>query len=1133
MKHKSNLNHFVLRKTSRILKIMKITTFLFLLSVFSLYAEGTYSQQLLPPLNLKNVTLSEAFSTIEKESNYVFLVTDETDTELSKKINFKTESKSVSKIMDQILQNTNLTYVITERQVAVYRKSKEQTTVSSQATILQKRQITGIVTDATTKQPIIGVSVWIKESTTGTFTDVDGRYSISVDGTTGILAFSFVGYKTQEIPIGDKTIIDVQLGENAETNLDEVVVIAYGQQKKESIIGSISTINADKLKAPTSKISNVLAGQLAGVVSMNRSGEPGSGSDFYIRGISTFGSSKTPLVLVDGIERSLDLVDPEDIESFSILKDATATAVYGVRGANGVMLITTRKGKEGKPKIAVRAETGILGPTKMPKMVDSGQWVELYNEAYGYTHNGQKFYSDAVIQKYKDGSDPQLYPDVRWIDELYKDWTSNQRVNVNVSGGGSMVRYYVAGSLYNEGSIFKEDKDKSMDYNSSINFSKVNFRANLDINITRTTTLSVSLATVYEKKNSPGRSTSDIWSYSFATSPNAYPMKYENGYLSGPTSGTGFNPYNLMTYSGYKEEYWNNAQSVVGLTQDFSDIITPGLKANVKYSYDALTSNTVTRSYSPETWLAVGRDANGELLWQQTATGGAALGFEKSNGGNRVTYLEASLSYDRLFSEKHRVGALFLFNQRQRNNIVPDNALASLPYRNQGLAGRVTYAFNDRYFAEFNLGYNGSENFSPGKRFGFFPAGAVGWLVSNEKFWEPLVKTIDVLKLRASYGIVGNDQIGGSRRFIYEETINTGADTYQFNANHTMGGIQVGEVANPNVGWEEAKKTNLGLELNLMKSSIRLQADYFYEKRSGIFLQRKSIPDYAGVSTMPYVNVGKMKNSGFDGSLEVDRKVGDVMLTGRANFTYSHNTVLDNDEPNYSELYRNRKGQRYGQYFGYQAIGFFQDEEDIVNSPSQFGASLSPGDIKYKDVNGDGVVDENDEIPLGYAPTPEIIYGFGLSAQWKGFDISTFFQGAGRTTIRISGASFDPFSSGNLGRSAINEDIYKHRWNKNNMEGALYPRISETKNANNSPDKISNLWLRDGSFLRLKTVEIGYSLPNKLLQKTFLGSVRFYATGVNLLTFSKFKLWDPERGSGQGAAYPPNKTISFGVSVGI
>ncbi|MDR1091522.1 MAG: TonB-dependent receptor [Prevotella sp.] len=1021
--------------------------------------------------------------------------------------------------------------IITNRQIAVYKKTKEQI-AASHSVVQQKRQITGTVIDAETKLPVIGVSVWIKESTTGTFTDVDGKYSIQVNGNAGVLVYSFVGYQTKEVPIGDKTVIDVQLSESKETSLDEVVVVAYGQQKKESIIGAISTINADKLKTPTSKISNSLAGQLAGIVSMNRSGEPGAGTDFYIRGISTFGSSKSPLVLVDGIERQLDLVDPEDIESFSILKDATATAVYGVRGANGVLLITTRKGKEGKPRISVRAEAGMLGPTQMPKMVDSNQWTELYNEAYAYSHNGKQFYSDEIIQKYKTGSDPQLYPNVNWIDELYKDWASNQRVNVNVSGGGSMVRYYVAGSLYNEGSIFKEDKNKGMDYNSSINYSKVNFRANLDMNVTKTTTLSVSLATVYEKKNSPGESTGGIWGYSFATSPNAYPTKYDNGHLSGPTYGTGSNPYNLMMYSGYKEEYWNYAQSVIGLTQDFSEIITPGLKANIKYSYDALTSNTIIREFAPETWLAVGRDENGDLIYQPSAPGQAALKFDKKNGGSRATYLEASLSYDRLFDEKHRVGALLLFNQRERNNIVPEDALSSLPYRNQGLAGRVTYAFNDRYFAEFNMGYNGSENFSPGKRFGFFPAGAIGWLVSNEKFWEPLRKTIDVFKLRASYGVVGNDQIGGSRRFIYEETIKTNAGSYQFNASKTMGGIQIGEVANPNVGWEEAKKTDVGIELNILKN-IRFQGDYFYERRNGIFLERKSIPAYAGVSTMPYVNVGKMKNQGFDASLEADRKVGDVMLTGRANFTYSHNTVLDDDNPDYPELYRNRKGQRYQQNFGYQAIGFFRDEDDIANSPGQFGANVQPGDIKYKDINGDGIINENDEIPLGYAPTPEIVYGFGISAQWKGFDISTFFQGVGRTTIRISGSSFDPFSSGNLGRSAINVDVYKNRWHEGNTENAIYPRISDTKNTNNSPDKLSTLWLRDGSFLRMKTVEFGYTLPKKLLQKTFIGSARVYVTGVNILTFSKFKLWDPERGSGQGADYPPNRTISFGVSVNI
>lgn len=1109
--------------------------FLWVFLVCMLFAGKLSAQQTLPPLDLKNITLSQLFAKITKETNYRFLYTDEISATLNQKVTIKTDETSISQVMDLALKNTNLSYKITDKQIAVFKKNNSSKPVSTNQapSNLKKRTISGLVTDATTDEPMVGANVWIKNTSIGGFTDANGKYSVSVEGISGVLSFSYLGYETQEIPISDKTNIDIQLKEKTASSLDEVVVVGYGQQKKASVIGAISSISTDKLKMPVSKVSNILAGQLAGIISVNSSGEPGKGSNFYIRGIGTFNtSSQSPLVLVDGVERSLDLVDPEDIESFSILKDATATAVYGVRGANGVILISTKKGYEGKPKIVIRAETGLVGPTKMPDMVNSAQWGELYNEGYGYTHGGSKFYSDDVIEKYASGVDTDLYPNTDWIKSLYNDWAKNQRVNVNISGGGAMAKYYVAGSFYDEGSIFKEDNNKVYDYNSSMRYSKINFRANLDINVTPTTSLTVNLGNVYEKKNQPG-DIKNLWFYAFGTSPNAFPAKYSDGTLSGPQHGTGSNPYQLLAYSGYQQTFWNNAQSTISLSQEFLGALK-GLKANIKFSYDEMTANTVVRSFVPATYLATGRDEEGNLTFNQTEVGESSLGFAKGNSGDRVTYVEASLNYNRVIADKHRLGALLLFNQREENNTVPTTIYESLPYRNQGLAGRVTYSFKDRYFAEFNMGYNGSENFSPGKRFGFFPAGAIGWLVSNEKFWEKYSNVCDVLKLKASYGIVGNDQIGGNRRFIYEETVNTAAGTYQFNSGQTYGGIEIGDFANPNVGWEKAKKANAGIEVNFLNSSIRIQADYFSEKRAGIFLQRRSIPDLAGLSTIPYVNIGKMNNQGIDASLEMDKKVGKVNLTGRANFTYAHNTIIDNDEPPYVYAYRSRIGQSYGQVFGYQAIGFFKDYEDIENSPSQFGGKLMPGDIKYKDINGDGTINEDDEIPIGHTTIPEIVYGLGMTAQWEGFDINAFFQGTGRVSFVISGLSFDPFSSGDLGRSAINEDVYLNRWTFNNQENALYPRISTSANTNNSPSShISTLWLRNGSYLRLKTVEIGYTIPKKLLKSISISSARVYVTGVNLLTFSSFKLWDPEQGSGQGASYPPNRTISLGANINI
>ena len=638
----------------------------------------------------------------------------------------------------------------------------------------QKRVITGVVRDSDTNEPIIGASVWLKNSSVGAVTDIDGKYSITIEGVGGVLEFSYIGMKKQEIAIIDQKSINVTLQPDTEV-LDEVVVVGYGSQKKESVVGAISTLDIKKLKVPGASISNVLAGQLSGVVAMTRSGEPGknSAADFYIRGVSSFKGTSTPLVLVDGIERDLDLVDTDDIASFSILKDASASAVYGVRGANGVILITTKKGEEGKPAINVRTEFGFTSPTKRPKMLDSARWAELYNEA-----SSTKYYSDETIQKYREHSDPDLYPDVDWFDALFDDMAENQRVNLSITGGGDIVKYYVSGSFYNESSIYK-NAGNIYGYDSSINYNKFNFRANIDLNLTKSTVLNVNLANIYEKSFGPGfgDNDNDIWGYTFNASPNAFPIEYSDGKLSGPSTDSGFNPWNMLVHSGYREQFWNSAQALVGVTQDIGKLWKPleGLTANLKFSWDAWNTTLQRRSKTPTFYHARGRDDQGNLIyddnngdgeWDPVHTGSESLGFAIGRSGTMTRYLEGSLNYNRLFAEKHRVGALLLYNQKIHTNTQAGSGDAALPYKNQGLAGRVTYAFKDTYFAEVNVGYNGSENFARGHRFGFFPAAAIGWMMSNEKWFEPITNTVDMLKLKASYGKVGNDDIGGQRRWV-------------------------------------------------------------------------------------------------------------------------------------------------------------------------------------------------------------------------------------------------------------------------------------------------------------------------------------------------------------------------------
>ena len=1089
-------------------------------------------------------SLKEAIRYIEETSDYTFFYKDSDLKDTSKKdISCK---GTIDEVLKELFAGSNVNFIINGKEV-VFKVSSPVSVAQQQ----KKRTITGIIVDSETKEPIIGASVWLKNSSAGAVTNLDGKYSITVEGVGGVLEFTYVGMKKQEIVIGDQKVINVVLAPDTEV-LDEVVVVGYGNQKKESVVGAISTLDISHLKVPGSSISNVLAGQLSGVVAVTRSGEPGknSAADFYIRGVSSFKGTSTPLVLVDGIERDLDLVDTDDIASFSILKDASASAVYGVRGANGVILITTKKGKEGKPSINVRTEFGFTSPTKRPEMVNSAEWAELYNEAFQ-----TQYYSPEDIRRYRENSDPDLFPNVNWFDTLFDDMAESERVNLNISGGGDIVRYYVAGSFYNENSIYK-NAGNIYGYNSSLRYNKFNFRANIDLNVTPSTVLNLNLANIYEKSFGPGYGDDDksIWSYTFMTSPNAFPSEYSDGVISGPSTDSGANPWNMLAHSGYREQFWNSAQSLIGITQDIGKLWEPlqGLTANIKFSWDAWNTTLQRRSKSVTWYHARGRNADGSLryddnnedgIWDPVHQGDEQLSYAIGRDGTMTRYLEGSLNYNRLFNEKHRVGALFLYNQKIHTKTQAGDSSSSLPYKNQGIAGRVTYAFKDTYFAEVNVGYNGSENFARGHRFGFFPAVAAGWMVSHEKWFEPFTKTVDMLKLKGSYGKVGNDDIGGQRRWVYESTIVNSSDSWYYGKNGNDGGqgIRIGEVENLNASWEEALKLNVGVEFSLF-NKVKVQADYFREERTGIFLQRAGLPAIVGLSTTPYVNVGETLNQGFDGTIEYSQKIGQVFVTARGNLTYTRNKLLNNDEPDWAYKYQNRIGKPFGQGgsmqpFGLVALGLFQNQEEIDNSPKQSFGEYRVGDIKYQDINGDGVIDNQDQIAIGYTHLPEIVYGFGATAQWKNWDVNIFFQGVGRTSFSLNGSSIrTPFSTGNMERAAINKDLYGNVWMSTNTPeqnaNVIYPRMSNGSGgagaSNNSQS--STWWLRSGSFMRLKNFEIGYTLPKSLTGKTFIKSLRFYMSGNNLLTFSNFKLWDPEKGSSDGSGYPLNKIFTVGFN---
>jgi TonB-linked SusC/RagA family outer membrane protein len=990
---------------------------------------------------------------------------------------------------------------------------------------VKNRQLTGVVLDEN-NQGVAGASIVIKGSTRGVMADVDGHFSISVTDK-DVLQVTFLGYEEQDITVGDKTNLTIKMVPKS-SELSEVTVVAYGTQRKSSVIGAISSVSTDQLASPVGQLSSSLAGKLAGIVVMQRTGEPGAGADFWIRGVNTFGANSTPLVLVDGIERSMDLVDADDIASFSILKDATATALYGVRGANGIILITTKRGSEQAPKVSFKAEYGVTQPVKLPKMANTSEWIDFFNSLY--TGEGASpAISASEKEKYLNGSDPDLYPSVDWVKTIYKDFANTGRINVNVTGGSSKVRYYVGGSYYSEGGIFNVAKNDK--YDAQMNFQKYNFRSNVDINITKSTILGLSLSTQYTIKNTPGSDLSDLYAFTLYTTPIATPTVYSDGSLANPLNAR--NPYNLLNSYGYKRYTDIVAQSLMSLTQDFSDIITEGLKANVKFSWDADNGTMLYKSYNPTLYYATGRDADGNLLLnvQQDGTNYMSLPYTTHTSITTIN-LEASLNYERQFAHAHRVSGMFLFSQRNKTNNVPSSYIYAFPYKNLGIAGRATYSFKDRYFTEFNFGYNGSENFSPGHRFGFFPSYALGYMISNEPFWAGLKDKIDVLKLKASYGKIGNDQIGGGRRFAYNTTMNTSADGFTFGTNGGTyyTGITTGDYGNPYVEWEQAIKTNVGVEMSILKE-LKLQLDYFYDKRTGIFIERESTPSVAGINIDQYVNLGRMRNNGVDMSLQYNHTFGNgLYISAMGNYTFNRNKKLYDDKPDQIWKYQNTAGFAYNQQFGLIAEGLFKDQADIDSWPKQEFGTVKPGDIKYRDVNGDGVVNTYDKVAIGYTTIPEINYGFGISASWKGVDASFFFSGVDHVTRIISGQNLFGASSSIIRLGQVFEDVALNHWTLENQDAnATYPRISLNKIENNQQS--STYWQRDMSFLRLKNVEVGYTIPKRITKKIGMSSTRIYLQGVNLLTFSKFKLWDPELSANYGNVYPTTRTVTLGVNL--
>lgn len=1001
--------------------------------------------------------------------------------------------------------------------------------------------IKGTVTDIG-KLPLPGVSISVANRPgLGAITDGDGKFSIKVPPYQ-TLVFTSVGYEKQEVLIKEQRVVNVTMKESDASVLNEVVVTATGGQKKISITGAVTTVNVDQLKSnPSTSMADALAGVVPGIQAMQTSGRPGSISEFWVRSISTFGASNAALVLIDGFERDMNEINVEDVESFSVLKDASATAMYGSRGANGVILIKTKRGKEGKVNINAKVEGFYNQLTKLPEFVDGYTYASMANEAK-IVRNQEPLFSKSELEVLRLGLDPDLFPNVNWMDVILRDGAKSQRSMLNLSGGGKTARYYLSGSYQDQEGMYKVD-DALKNYNTNANFKKYTYRLSVDMDITKSTLLTAGVSGSLRKQNDPGVGSDAIWTALMGYNAITAPLRYSDGKIPASDDRDGnpdndqdrFNPWVQGTMTGYNENWSNNIQTTLNLDQRL-DFITKGLRFLGRFGYDTYNNNWIKRYKFPELWSANRyRNTAGDLVFKRIREEQKMTQTSGSDGEKRE-FFEWETHYNNNIGA-HNFGAVIKYTQASKvftQNIGTDlkNGIAR---RNQGFAGRANYNWNSRYYVDFNFGYTGSENFHKDYRFGFFPAISGAWNIGEEAIVKKL-GWINMLKVRYSYGKTGNDNMGDIRfPYLYtiEQMAGGGYNFGDYDSSNQWTGIRYSSVASPNVTWEIATKQDLGIDYSLFHDKFSGAIDFFRERREGIYMSRNSLPGFVGLENNPSANVGEVKAEGFDGNFTLKQKISNIDFTLRGNITYSKNEIIERDEENTIYKYKLQEGHRVNQARGLIDLGLFKDYDDIRNSPRQSFGEVMPGDIKYKDVNGDGLIDDNDIVAIGATTRPNLTYGFGLSASWKGLDINVHFQGIGKSTYFINGSSVYMFSLGENWGNVLSDVANGSRWKlgENEDVNAAYPRLTYGANPNNY--RASTFWLRDGSYLRLKTLDIGYSLPKTLVNKAHLSGVRFFFIGTNLFTFTNFKLWDPELGSSTGKAYPLNKTLSVGVSVNL
>ena len=1118
---------------------MKLTFIFILLSL--LQVSATVRSQDKVSLNLQAADLKKVLLLIEAQTKYHFIFS-ERKLKTDRKIDLNVEGESVFKVLQTVLPVANLEYKLLEGNLIAITTIGENTV---------RKDVRGIVTD-TSGAPLPGVTIQVKSTpSVGTTTDLNGKYVLDVPDDAAVLIYSMVGFDKQEITVSGRDVINVRLA-YASNQLEETVIVAFGTQKKKEVVGAMTTINPKELKVPSSNLTTALAGRLAGVIAYQRSGEPGAdNADFFIRGVTTFGYKKDPLILIDGVELTttdLSRLQVDDIASFSIMKDATSTALYGARGANGVILVTTKEGVEGKARISVRLENSMSAPTKNVKLADPITYMRLGNEAVLTRTPLEKLpYQEEKIDNTIAGTNPLVYPATDWRKEMFKDYTMNQRVNFNVSGGGKIARYYLAATLNQDNGMLKVDKRNN--FNNNINLKTYSLRSNVNINLTKSTEVGVRLFGTFDDYTGPLNSGSEMYQKVIYANPVLFPAYYPADsahsfvrHIMFGNAGDGgdfINPYADMV-KGYMQSTRSNLVAQFELKQNLS-MITEGLVLNALFNTSRVSYFDVKRFYNPF-WYQVGsydKYADSYTLnMLNPTTGTEYLNYSEGNKTiNSTTYIQTSLNYNKAIDEKHNVSALLVFLMNNQITANGGSLQLSLPHRNIGLSGRYTYSYDNKYFAEFDFGYNGSERFYESKRFGFFPSVGAAWIVSNESFWKPLQNVVNNLKLRYTYGLVGNDAIGSPEdRFFYlaDVNMNDGARRSVFGTTYTYGrnGIFVNRYGNNDITWETAVKTNYGFEVGLF-NKINILLDVYTEHRKNILMTRAFIPVTMGVlggslgpSSDVKANLGEATGKGFDLSVDYSHHFNpNFWIQARGNVTYATSKFLVYEEPEYTEKYLSRVGWPLSQQRGYIAERLFGDDAEVANSPAQGFGEYRAGDIKYHDVNGDGQITTRDMVPIGYPTTPEIVYGFGFSLGWKNFDVSAFFQGLARESFWIDAANTAPF----VNNRALLQTYADDHWSEQDRNlYAKWPRLSSLPLANNT--QISTWFMRNGAFLRLKTMELGYTLPTTLTKRYKIDKTRVYASGINLLLLSKFKDWDVEMG-GNGLGYPLQKVINVGAQL--